>query len=82
MVNYVVSCEFVLKHEKGKWVVEQEYPEIRVEAEDFETALRKAMEEWIKYLKTTKKGQTWIYLLEQEGKVTLWDLHRRHGGRG
>ena len=34
------------------------------------------MEKWIDYLKNTETGQKWIYLIQQEGKVTLWDLHK------
>jgi len=77
VVKYTVSCEFYLNYENGKWIVEQEFPELRVVADDFETALRGAMERWITILKTTKEGQKWIYLLQQEGKVTLWDLNRK-----
>ena len=76
VTKYTVSCLFYLSYEDEKWVVEQEFPPIRAEAEDFETALREAMEKWIDYLKNTETGQKWIYLTQQEGKVTLWDLHK------
>jgi len=74
VVKYTVSCEFYLSYEDGKWVVEQEFPPIRAEAEDFETALRKAMEEWISFLKNTRDGRNWICLL-QKGNEEEEDEH-------
>ena len=63
--KFVVSCEFVLSYEGGKWVVEQDYPEVRVESDDYETALRLAMEEWIKFLKETNIGKRWIEIMKR-----------------
>ena len=71
VAKYTVSCLFYLSYEDGKWVVEQDYPKIRVTADDFETALRNAMGEWISFLKNTKDGRYWICLL-QKGNQPDW----------
>ena len=79
MAKYTISCMFYLDYENGKWIAEQEYPPIKVEAETPEAALRGAMEEWISFLKNTETGKRWLCLVAKGGKPD-WACEERGGG--